>query len=62
MRFDNSDLLLAEDKQTANQSLCQCPNSGGAGGGLTLLGHQLQRFDLELAAEGPSRHIHSPIP
>lgn len=26
------------------------------------LGHQLDRLDLELAAELPSRHIHSPVP
>ncbi|MGX0879592.1 hypothetical protein ACSSV4_004301 [Roseovarius sp. MBR-154] len=29
MRFDISDLLLVEDQQTANRSLCQCPNFGG---------------------------------
>ena len=28
-RFDISDLLLVEDQQTANRSLCQCPNFGG---------------------------------
>ena len=28
-RFDISDLLLVEDQQTANSSLCQCPNFGG---------------------------------
>ena len=28
-RFDISDLLLVEDQQTANRSLCQCPNCGG---------------------------------
>jgi hypothetical protein len=29
LRFDISDLLLVEDQQTANRSLCQCPNFGG---------------------------------
>jgi hypothetical protein len=29
LRFDISDLLLVEDQQTANRSLCQCPNFAG---------------------------------
>jgi 3-dehydroquinate dehydratase-2 len=29
LRFDIFDLLLVEDQQTANRSLCQCPNFGG---------------------------------
>jgi pimeloyl-ACP methyl ester carboxylesterase len=30
LRFDISDLLRAEDQQTANRRLCQCPNLGGS--------------------------------
>ena len=30
LRFDIPDLLLVEDQQTANRSLCQCPNFVGS--------------------------------
>ena len=36
--------------------------TGGLGNRHTTLRNQLHRFDLELAAELPSRHIHSPVP